>query len=303
MTATEGSLVWSFGTDTFETWYTVVGDMKSSTQTPLVVLHGGPGLSHHYMLSHLELYASHGIPVILYDQVGIGRSTHPKEKPDSFWNAQLFMDELEAVLKHFDIGRAFSIIGHSWGGMLGAHFAAERKPPGLKRLLLISAPASMSLFVESTNLLFNRLPEDLREMLKKHESEGTTDSAEYQEGMQIFYAKHICKLDPWPSNLTASFAAMGEDPTVYGTMIGASEFNCTGTLKPWTIVDILHQISVPTLITNGRDDEIQDICVVPFFKRIPKVKWVSFAESHLPFFEEPERYMKTISDFLSGNAE
>lgn len=55
-----------------------------------------------------------------------------------------------------------------------------------------------------------------------------------------------------------------------------------------------------TLIINGWFDEAQDISVVPFFEKIPRVKWVQFAESsHTPFFEEKERYLQVVGDFLA----
>jgi pimeloyl-ACP methyl ester carboxylesterase len=60
-----------------------------------------------------------------------------------------------------------------------------------------------------------------------------------------------------------------------------------------------HKISVPTLLTNGRYDEAQDSVVVPFFREIPHVKWVTFAESsHMPHWEERERYMEVVGRFL-----
>lgn len=81
--------------------------------------------------------------------------------------------------------------------------------------------------------------------------------------------------------------------------IGPSEFNITGTMKTWTVIDDLHKITVPTLLINGRYDDAQDVAVVPFFERIPKVKWVQFAESsHMPFFEEKGRYLEIVGDFL-----
>lgn len=67
---------------------------------------------------------------------------------------------------------------------------------------------------------------------------------------------------------------------------------------PWSIIDILHRIQVPTLITNGKNDEAQDICVLPFFQKISKVKWVKFSESHIAFLEEPEWYLRVIGEFL-----
>ena len=82
---------------------------------------------------------------------------------------------------------------------------------------------------------------------------------------------------------------------------GVSEFSINGTLKDWSVVDRLHTITCPTLIINGVDDEAQDECVAPFFTEIPQAKWVQFAKSsHMPFFEEPERYSQVVRDFLSA---
>lgn len=82
--------------------------------------------------------------------------------------------------------------------------------------------------------------------------------------------------------------------------LGPSEFHCTGLLKTWDVTEHIHKIDVPTLILNGPRDEAQDVCVRPFFQKVPKVKWVQFLEStHTPFFEEKERYFSVIGDFLT----
>ena len=70
-------------------------------------------------------------------------------------------------------------------------------------------------------------------------------------------------------------------------------------LKDWTIIDRLHKVRVPTFVINGRADIAQDFVVAPFFERIGKVKWMTFENSsHTPHFEERERYIKTVADFL-----
>jgi pimeloyl-ACP methyl ester carboxylesterase len=67
------------------------------------------------------------------------------------------------------------------------------------------------------------------------------------------------------------------------------------------VVDQLHKIGVPSLIINGRYDPAQDFVVAPFFARIPRVKWVHFEESsHTPFWEERERYMEIVGDFIDS---
>lgn len=83
--------------------------------------------------------------------------------------------------------------------------------------------------------------------------------------------------------------------------LGPSEFDITGTLKNWSVIDKLSNIKVPTLLVNGAEDEAQDVCVAPFQKVIGEelVKWVKFEKSsHVPFWEEQEAYLKTVSEFL-----
>lgn len=77
--------------------------------------------------------------------------------------------------------------------------------------------------------------------------------------------------------------------------LGPSEFCVIGSLKDWSITDILHKISYPTLLISSPDDSVQEISVLPFFLKIPKVKWIEFQNStHLPASEEPERCVLTL---------
>jgi pimeloyl-ACP methyl ester carboxylesterase len=58
---------------------------------------------------------------------------------------------------------------------------------------------------------------------------------------------------------------------------------------------------VPTLVVHGGDEQAKDVVVAPFFWNIPKTRWVTFKDStHMPFWEERERYMKLIDEFLSS---
>lgn len=145
-----------------KTWYKVFGDLKSSSR-PLVALHGGPGVVHNYLLALSDLATTHSIPVVLYDQLGNGRSTHLPDKmgDEAFWTEELFITQLKALLSHLDIEDDFDLLGHSWGGMVSARFATSH-PPGLKHLVLASSPASMQLWVEAANRLRSKLPEDVQ---------------------------------------------------------------------------------------------------------------------------------------------
>jgi L-proline amide hydrolase len=103
-----------------------------------------------------------------------------------------------------------------------------------------------------------------------------------------------------PDEVAATFAAMDDDPTVYHTMNGPSEFHVVGSLRDWSIVDRLGRIAVPTLLASGRYDEATTETVQPFFDGIPDVRWVVFAESsHMPHVEETERFNAVVAGFLT----
>ena len=204
---------------TTKTWYKVYGDLANKKHRPLIALHGGPGVVHDYMLSHCDLWTKNEIPVILYDQLGSGMSTHlPEKKGDTaFWTVQLFVAELYNLLKHFNVEDDFDLLGNSWGAMLAAEFAVT-KPKGLKNLVLTSGPASMSLFITSQKEKLAELPKDIQETLKKHEDADTTDDPEYMHAMMPFLFKHVCRMDPPPAEFMACLTWLEKDPTVYHTM-------------------------------------------------------------------------------------
>lgn len=281
----------------WETWYRITGDLGSG-RTPLVVVHGGPGCTHDYVLSIAAL-AEEGRPVIHYDQVGAGNSTHLREKGADFWTVDLFLDELDNLLKHLGIQDSYHLLGQSWGGMLGAEHAI-RQPAGLRSLVISNSPASMALWVSEAQELRSELPDELREALDRHEAAGTTDDPQYLAATAAYYDLHVCRVVPNPPEVLRTTECLNEDPTVYFTMNGPNEFFCIGTLRDWTVVDEVHRISAPTLLASGRFDEATPATVQPFFDNIPDVRWEIFEQSsHMPFVEEPERYMAVVSAFLA----
>ncbi|MEJ8641977.1 hypothetical protein WKI68_11875 [Streptomyces sp. MS1.HAVA.3] len=92
-----------------------------------------------------------------------------------------------------------------------------------------------------------------------------------------------------------------DNPTVYATMNGPSEFHVNGTLKDWSVEDVLPDIAVPTLLVSGRHDEATPVTVQPYQDLIPDVRWEIFEESsHVPNLEEPERFHAVLVEYLKG---
>ena len=282
----------------YRTWYRVTGTVNAG-RPAIVAVHGGPGSTHDYLLS-LSCLAEAGWPVVHYDQLGNGGSTHLPDRGTRFWTVDLFLEELDNLLTRLAIADDYVLVGHSWGGMLGARHAAAR-PAGLRGLVIASSPASYPLWREQMEVLRAKLPPEVDATLRRHEAAGTTDSAEYFDAMRVFYDRHVCRIVPWPRDYLASYMEMANDPTVYYTMNGPSEFHVTGSLRDWSVIDGLADIDVPTLLISGRHDEATPAVVQPYADRIPDVHWEIFEQSsHLPHLEEPERFLQVLARFL-GN--
>ncbi|WP_122572368.1 proline iminopeptidase-family hydrolase [Pseudomonas viridiflava] len=280
----------------YQTWYRITGDLHSP-DTPLVILHGGPGCTHDYVDSFKDI-ASTGRAVIHYDQLGNGKSTHLREVKRDFWTVDLFLSELDNLLEHLGIENNYALLGQSWGGMLASEHAV-RQPDGLKALIIANSPADMHTWVSEANRLREDLPAEVQAALLKHEKAETLKDPEYLKASRVFYDRHVCRITPWPEEVKRTFDAIDADPTVYHAMNGPNEFHVIGTMKDWTIVNRLKLISVPALLISGKYDEATPLVVKPYVDNVPDISWSVFEESsHMPHAEERMACMGRVAGFL-----
>ena len=172
---------------------------------------------------------------------------------------------------------------------------------GVKSLILSNAPASMPLWVEETTRLRRELPREVQTVLDQHEEANTIDSSGYQEAMVVFYRRHVCRLDEWPSCLMRSFSAMEADPRVYHAMCGVSEFNITGSLRDWDVSSRLHLIRQPTLVISGEYDEATPKVAEALHRGIAESEWELMPDcSHLCHLEQTDAYLERVNTFFDG---
>ena len=86
------------------TYYKIIGDLSCGFP-PIVVIYGGPGAGHEYLLPFASLWTNYGFPVVFYDQIGCASSTHLPQMAGnkSFWQEDLFIGELENLLDHLHL--------------------------------------------------------------------------------------------------------------------------------------------------------------------------------------------------------
>ena len=272
----------------YQIWYRRVGHGG----IPLLTLHGGPGAGHDY-LEPLERLATDR-SVIFYDQLGCGKSGQPDDR--SLWRIERFVAEVDTVRRALGLEQ-IHLLGHSWGGWLAIEYMLSR-PQGVVSLILASTSASLPQFVAETTRLKTELPLEIYQTLQRYEALGDYHHPDYEAAVLEFYKRHLCRLDPWPEPLLRSIDTLTGN-IVYETMNGPNEFIVIGNLKKWDRTDRLGEISVPTLITVGRYDELTPACAETLRRGILNSRMVIFEESaHLAHLEEPDKYRQVVTDFL-----
>jgi len=244
-----GTMQWKHGS----TWYRVIGNLKSK-MTPAVVIHGGPGAPHNYVLGIVHLISMTGRPVIVYDQIGCGQSTHLNDKPSEFWTVDLFKEELNLLLKELKISKKYLLVGQSWGGILSFAHAVD-KPKGLKGLVIANSLASVPKWLPEIERLVTELPPVHRKAVHKGLKDGNYTSPEFEAANEFFTLRHLVRV-PMTPDVAEAFGQLAENPTVYAAMWGPVEFAPIGSLNTWDVEDQLKKIKVPTLLINGKFDEV-----------------------------------------------
>jgi proline iminopeptidase len=263
----------------------------------IVTLHGGPGGTHDYLLCFADM-ADAGYRVLFYDQLGCGRSEHPKD--DAEYTVDRDVEDLEEFCRVLGIDR-MHLLGSSYGGMLAIAYALAH-PARLRTLTIASGLASVPLTVREMYRLTRELPPPLPALLDRHESRGEFQHPEYLAAVGEFYRRHLCRLSPWPAEVTYTVEHGLSDK--YRVMNGPNEFTITGRIHDYDATPRLGEIRVPTLVTVGRYDEVTPTVAAAIHRGIPGSELELFPQSsHTAFWEERAPYMARLTKFLGAHPE
>jgi proline iminopeptidase len=234
--------------------YIELGNAKLFCRTmgkgsPLIVLHGGPGLSQNYLLPQLEALAKNHL-VIFYDQRGSGESTG-EISPETI-NIETFVQDLESLRKALHLDK-ISILGHSWGGFLAMSYAISH-PEMIEKLILVSSmpPSSeeFALFAKEWTIRLAPFQQTLQET---HNSPlYKIGDPETIENLHRLIFRTYCYLPEKAAllNLRASPQASINGSKVH-LLLRENLFQTNFNLRP-----ALEQLHIPTLIIHGDVDPV-----------------------------------------------
>ncbi len=269
-------------------WYSVRG---TGTRTPLLVLHGGPGIPHDY-LENLELLGDER-PVIFYDQLGCGRSDRP-DNP-SLWTRERFAREVGQVRAALGLDEVI-LYGHSWGSLLAVDYLSGlggSTPKGVRGVILAGPALSIPRWVADSRELITALGPDVSKTIFDAERSGQTDTQAYKDAASVFYHRYVCRLDPWPEPLDRAMAGMGV--AVNGAMSGPSEFTVTGSLRSVDVTPELRAVRQPILFICGEHDEATPEATRYYAGLAPSAGIVVIPNaSHVANYDQPGAYMAAL---------
>lgn len=271
---------------------------------PLVLLHGGPGASHDYLLPHLlPLARSHRL--VFVDERGSGRSTG-LEDPRGY-TVEAMVEDVEAVRQGLGLGR-IALLGHSYGGVLAQAYALKYQQ-NLTHLVLGSTFHSTRAMNEVFRRMRERMAPELRARLEKLEQAGLFGQGpDYRKGRYPDeymlaawgegYFPYIYRRRPDPNEDPLASGNMAWD--LYREMWGShGEFVIDGNLASVEYADRLGALRVPTLILVGDHDQCDPSLSRDMQARIPGARLVVLPESgHMTFVDQPALFLQAVGDFL-----
>ena len=276
----------------------------------IVGLHGGPSFAHNYILP-LKLLANDGWAVILYDQVGCGRSSFvadPVQSAPWLLTLEYYLEELRLVLAQWGVSSHY-LYGSSWGTIMAQEYAVRleeegKESPKLLGLILDGALASDKLYIETQwRDRISTLPTYTQRLLRKLTDEKQFDCPVY-EYLDDELSKHFtCRLLPPCEAYLDSIQLCNQ--TIYSKMQGESEFTVGGVLLGWNIADRLHKILVPCLVLVGEYDTMTVECSQQVVDNIPNCDPLVIVPrtSHCKLLEEPELCIQHMLSFLSKSSQ
>jgi proline iminopeptidase len=272
-------------TEQVDLGYETLGTL--GTALPVIAVNGGPGLSHAYMVQNdvWERIASKRL-VVFYDQRGTGASKHLQPGASQSMDAQVA--DLEAVRQKLELAKVV-LVGDSYGGLLSMAYAASH-PDHVAKLVLSDSPGP------SWKSIVHLLPEVFPDVQEQNAKEEQRLGASTEAAARASLRNHFRMIFYSPEKRDAYMSRMGD--LGFEPAVGEAVSKATQDLD---LAPRLAGFQFPTLVINGRYDmNVAPLTAWRLAHDIPGAKLVFFEQSgHLPSYEEPDKYVEVLEEFLN----
>lgn len=272
---------------------------KMGEGEPILVIHGGPGIFHNYLVPHFETLAQN-YQVIFYDQRACGKTEFPKDT--SSINIDTYIEDLEGIRSHLKIDK-LNLLGHSWGALVAMKYGIKN-PEKLNKLILVSPAPSNSEYFDQTfaNMQKKRKGEDTKELIE------TMMSKEFENRDTEAFRKVILLGDKTnlvdQSKVDELYKPMkfskdqANSLLIVSSLLERTYFNFDLTNEG------IENIDCPTIILLGDLDNVPFNSNQAIQEKMPNCQLKVFKKCcHYPFFEVPNEFNIAVKDFLNPSYE
>ncbi len=281
---------------TFNVWTKRVGNNPT---IKLLLLHGGPGMTHEYFECCDSFLPAAGVEYYYYDQLGSFYSDYPND-PDLV-DLPRYVEEVEQVRKALGLNKEnFFMLGHSWGGLLLMEYALKYQE-NLKGMVISNMMASIPAYNDyAHNVIMPAMDPEVLAEVKGYEDAQDYGNPRYMELLlPHHYEEHVLRMPAaeWPDPVNRAFAHVNND--IYIPMQGPSELGASGKLLEWDRTMDLHKIEVPTLVIGAGHDTMEPAHMEWMAKELPKGRYhFCPAAGHMAMYDDQETYFDGVTRFL-----
>ncbi|MFV8837840.1 alpha/beta fold hydrolase [Salinimicrobium soli] len=257
---------------------------------PLLIINGGPGMSSNGF-ENLAKDLAKDRQTILYDQRGTGLSKMAKIDAASM-TMDLLVQDLESLRKHLNLEK-WTILGHSFGGMLAYAYAA--KYPERVKAMIQSSSGGMDLSILSDLDISTALTPIERDSLQYYRIKIATGDnthatllkrGEFLAPAYVFDRKHIPEIAERLTQVNTRISSMIWDD------LQQKKFDTKGDMKDFT---------KPVLIINGAEDIVGLEIPQTAHDVLPNSKLIILPQTrHYGWLDAKVEYFDAISDFLKS---
>jgi proline iminopeptidase len=276
-------------------WIKRVGN---NPKLKLLLLTGGPGLSHAYLEVMDSYLPAEGVEYYHYDQLETGESDRPND-PD-LWTLPRYVDEVDQVRKAIGGDKSnFCLLGHSWGGILAMEYALAHQDQ-MKCLVISNMMASIPAYnAYAKKVLEPKMDQAVLGQILDMEKTGKTEQSAYMNLlMPNWYEQHILRRPAaqWPEPVLRAEENMNRN--FYVTMQGPSEMGASGRLLNWDRFNDLKRITIPTLVVSGKYDTMDPAYMAAMAKQLPKGELAATNGGHMDMYDDQPTYFAKLIAFL-----
>lgn len=260
---------------------------------PIVIVHGGPGLDHGYLVPYFEPFTSK-FEMIYFDQRLSGRSSADVDSSEV--RLDKFVDDIEELRIALNLDK-IHLVGHSWGGLLAMNYAIKYGSNLRSLILLNSVAASSKLKTEEEKIAALKASKELgiqRQAILDSDLFETNKPQAIKKLLLLSFRNQFYE----PSFADSLDFYVSDDYMARSRLLG----NLMVDIANYDLHSKLASLNIPTLLMYGDIEPAATVSGPILHSTIKNSKHVVIENAgHFPFVEQPDKFVREFLEFVKAN--